>query len=209
MNKKDFSIKDISKIVWINVCIILVATILFGLGGNLYAKHKQHTTYESVRNIMTTRSYDGAAANEELQADLSLGNTYAEIVESNDTAKAARKYLPKNLRKQYSSEQISSMINAEPIMQTTIVKVSAKANTAKDSAAIVNAVAKASANKIPQKVISAGKISLFSKAVASEAKSNTSPSTKKLTLLGAAIGFLLGLVLSFSATTWVYLIKRK
>lgn len=40
MNKKDFSIKDISKIVWINVCIILVATILFGLGGNLYAKHK-------------------------------------------------------------------------------------------------------------------------------------------------------------------------
>lgn len=209
MNKKDFSIKDISKIVWINVCIILVATILFGLGGNLYAKHKQHTTYESVRNIMTTRSYDGAAANEELQADLSLGNTYAEIVESNDTAKAARKYLPKNLRKQYSSEQISSMINAEPIMQTTIVKVSAKANTAKDSAAIVNAVAKASANKIPQKVTSASKISLFSKAVASEAKSNTSPSTKKLTLLGAAIGFLLGLVLSFSATTWVYLIKRK
>ena len=205
MNKKDFSIKDISKIIWINICIILVATILFGLGGNLYAKHKQHTTYESVRNIMTTRSYDGAAANEELQADLSLGNTYAEIVESNDTAKAARKYLPKNLRKQYSSEQISSMINAEPIMQTTIVKVSAKANTAKDSAAIV----KASANKIPQKVTSAGKISLFSKAVASEAKSNTSPSTKKLTLLGAAIGFLLGLVLSFSATTWVYLIKRK
>ena len=129
MNKKDFSIKDISKIIWINICIILVATILFGLGGNLYAKHKQHTTYESVRNIMTTRSYDGAAANEELQADLSLGNTYAEIVESNDTAKAARKYLPKNLRKQYSSEQISSMINAEPIMQTTIVKVSAKANT--------------------------------------------------------------------------------
>ena len=209
MNKKDFSIKDISKIIWINICIILVATILFGLGGNLYAKHKQHTTYESVRNIMTTRSYDGAAANEELQADLSLGNTYAEIVESNDTAKAARKYLPKNLRKQYSSEQISSMINAEPIMQTTIVKVSAKANTAKDSAAIVNAVAKASANKIPQKVTSDGKISLFSKAVASEAKSNTSPSTKKLTLLGAAIGFLLGLVLSFSATTWVYLIKRK
>lgn len=209
MNKKDFSIKDISKIIWINICIILVATILFGLGGNLYAKHKQHTTYESVRNIMTTRSYDGAAANEELQADLSLGNTYAEIVESNDTAKAARKYLPKNLRKQYSSEQISSMINAEPIMQTTIVKVSAKANTAKDSAAIVNAVAKASANKIPQKATSAGKISLFSKAVASEAKSNTSPSTKKLTLLGAAIGFLLGLVLSFSATTWVYLIKRK
>ena len=92
MNKKDFSIKDISKIIWINICIILVATILFGLGGNLYAKHKQHTTYESVRNIMTTRSYDGAAANEELQADLSLGNTYAEIVESNDTAKAARKY---------------------------------------------------------------------------------------------------------------------
>ncbi|MBD5805688.1 YveK family protein [Limosilactobacillus walteri] len=209
MNKEDFNIKTISKIIWINVFIILIATILFGVAGNLYAKHKQRTTYESVRNIMTTRAYDGVAANEELQADINLGNTYAEIVESNDTAKAAHKYLSKKMRKQYSPEQIASMINAEPIMQTTLVKVSAKANNANDSAAIVNAVTKASANKIPQKVTSTGKISLFSKATADEAKSSTSPSTKKLTLLGAAIGFLLGLVLSFSATTWVYLIKRK
>ena len=209
MSKKDFSIKTVSKIVWTNVFIVLIVTIVFGLVGNLYAKHKQQTTYESGRNIMTTRAYNGASANEELQADMALGNTYAEIVESNDTAKTAHKYLSKNLRDKYNSEQISAMVHAEPIMQTTIVKVSAKAGSAHDSAAIVNAVAKASASRIPQKVTSSGKISLFSKATADEAKSSTSPSTKKFTLLGAAIGFLLGLVLSFSATTWIYLIRRK
>lgn len=209
MNKKDFSTKTFSKIVWVNVLVILIATIVFGLAGALYAKHKQQTTYESVRDIMTTRAYKGDAANEEVQADMALGNTYAEIVESDDTAKAAHKYLPKNMRKKYDSAQISSMVHADPIVQTTIVKVSAKANSAHDSAAIVNAVTKASAKEIPQKVASAGKVSLFAKATAADAESNTSPSTKKLTLLGAAVGFLLGLVISFSATTWVYLIKRK
>lgn len=96
---------------------------------------------------MTSRAYDGANANEELQADMNLGNTYAKIIESNDTVAAARKYLSKDLRKKYNAEQISSMVNAEPIMQTTIVRVSAKANTAHDSAAVVNAVAEAAAKR--------------------------------------------------------------
>ncbi|MDD1401414.1 Wzz/FepE/Etk N-terminal domain-containing protein [Limosilactobacillus reuteri] len=209
MSEKNFNVKNISKVVWKNVFIILITTIIIGLGGNLYAKHKQHTTYESVRNIMTSRAYDGANANEELQADINLGNTYAKIIESNDTAAAARKYLSKDLQKKYNAEQISSMVNAEPIMQTTIVRVSAKANTSHDSAAVVNAVAEAAAKKIPQRVTSANKISLFSKAVADEAKSDSSPSIKKLTLLGAAVGFLLGFILSFSATTWVYLKAKK
>ncbi len=209
MNKGNFSMNNISKIVWKNIFIIIIATVVFGVVGNLYAKHKQHTTYESVRNIMTSQSYDGADANEELQADINLGNTYAEIVESKDTASASRKYLSKNLRKEYNSEQISSMVNAEPIAQTTIVKVTAKADNAHDSAAIVNAVTEAAASKIPQKVTSVSKISLFSKAVADEAKSNTSPSIKKITLLGAAVGFLLGLILSFSITTWIYLVPKK
>lgn len=208
MNKKDFSIKTISKIVWKNVFIILIATAIFGLCGNLYAKHKQHTTYESIRNIMINRGYNGADANEKLQADINLGPTYAKIVESKDTANMAHKLLAKKMQKNYSAEQISSMVSAEPVPQTTVTKVSVKSDSAHDSATIVNAVTEAAAKKIPQKVTSASKVSLFAKATADDAKSSTSPSIKKFTLLGAAIGFLLGLILSFSATTWVYLIKK-
>ena len=163
MNDKKISMNNISKIIWKNIVIIFVMTILFGLCGALYAKHKQHTTYESVRNIMTGRSYNGSVANEELQADINLGKTYAKIVESKDVASAARNKLSKKLRKQYSTDQISSMIDAEPLMQTTIIKVSAKADNPHSSSKIVNAVTEAAAKKIPQKVSSAGKVSLFQK----------------------------------------------
>lgn len=202
---QSIKIKNISKIVWNNILVIVIATIVFGLAGGLYAKHKQHTDYESVRNMMTGRSYKGTAANEEVQADINLGKTYAKIIESRDVAQAAHKNLPKNIRKKYSVKDMGSMVKAHPVMQTTIVKVSAKAGTAKASSSIVNAVTEAAAKQIPKKVPSAGKVSLFAKETADDAHGTTVPSAKKYALLGAAVGFLLGMVVAFSVTTWTKL----
>lgn len=206
MQKKRISINSVTKIVWKNILIIVITTILFGLCGALYAKHKKHTDYESVRNIMTARTYHGASANEEVQSDINLGKTYAKIIESRDVAKTAHRSLSKKIRKKYSTSEISDAVNASPVMQTTIIKVSAKANSAKDSASIVNAVTDAAKAQIHKKVPSAGKISLFAKAIPSEAQSRTSPSVKKLTLVGAAVGLLFGLIIAFSVTTWEHFI---
>ena len=207
MNQNGISMKQISGIIWKNIVTICVITILFGIGGMLYAKHKQVTTYESVRNVMINRSYDGADANEKVQADINLGKTYAKIIESKDVAVLARHSLPKNLKKEYSATQIASMVNADPLMQTTVIKVSVKSKDPKSSVAIVNAVTNAAAKKLPEKAGSPVKLSLFSKATVDEAESHTSPSTKKVTLVGAAVGFLLGMLIAFSVTTWKHLIK--
>lgn len=206
MQNTKISLKNISRIVWHNIIVIVIATLLFGLAGGLYARHKRHTDFTSTRNLMTSSSYRGAAANEEVQANINLGDTYAKIVESKDVARAARQKLPKSIRKEYSTKQISSMVNAHPIAQTTIVKINVKADTAKASAQIVNAVTEVAAKQIPKKVPSAGKISLFAKETANDAQSVTTPSTKKFVLIGAAVGFLLGMVLAFSVTTWTKLI---
>lgn len=206
MQSNKISLKNISKVVWHNILVIVIATLLFGVIGGLYAKHKQHTDYISTRNLMTGRAYRGASANEEVQADINLGDTYAKIIESDDVAKAARHKLPKSMRKQYSTEQLASMVKAHPVMQTTIVKVSVKAGTAKASSKIVNAVTEAAAKQIPERVPSAGKVSLFAKETADDAQSNTTPSAKKYALIGAAVGFLLGMVVAFSVTTWTKLI---
>ena len=184
MQNKKISLKNISKVVWHNITIIVISTLIFGLAGGLYAKHKRHTDYVSTRTMMTGRSYRGSAANEEVQADINMGKTYAEIVESDNVAQAAHRKLPKNIRKQYSTDQISSMVKAHPIMQTTMVKVSVKAGTAKASSSIVNSVTEKAA----------------------DAQSITSPSIKKYALIGAAVGFLLGMVVSFSITTWTKII---
>ncbi|MFO9711862.1 hypothetical protein R9X48_14935 (plasmid) [Lacticaseibacillus rhamnosus] len=64
----------------------------------------------------------------------------------------------------------------------------------------------AAAKQIPERVPSAGKVSLFAKETADDAQSNTTPSAKKYALIGAAVGFLLGMVVAFSVTTWTKLI---
>lgn len=206
MKNSKISLRNVSKVVWHNIVAIIIATLLFAVVGALYAKHKQHTDYVSTRTLMTGRSYRGSAANEEVQADINLGKTYAKIIESDDVARAARKELPHSIRKKYSTQQINSAVNASPVMQTTMVKVNVKAATAKESSRIVNAVTDAAAKQIPQKVPSAGKISLFAKETADDAQSVTSPSIKKYTLVGAAVGFLLGMIVAFSITTWTKLV---
>lgn len=206
MNKRVISLKSTTKIIWKNIIIIIAMTLIFGIAGALYAKHKKFTDYESERNLMTERSYRGASANEEVQADINLGKTYSKIIESDDVAKNAHSKLPESLRKKYNVAQIQSVTHAQPVMQTTIIRVSAKTNSANDSAKIVNAVTEASVNQIHKRVPSAGKISVFSKANANEAEVHTGPSTKKYTLIGAAVGFLFGMIIAFSITTWTKLI---
>lgn len=199
-------IKVSSEIIWKNIIVIVIFTIIFGLLGMVYARHSRHTVYEAERMIMTANSYQGSNANEEVQADINLGKTYAKIIESNDVARQARKELPRKIRKEYSAKDIATMVDAIPVAQTTLVKVSVKSSDAKISAKMVNAITNAAAEEMPQRVPSAGKVSLFSKVNAKDTTSTTLPSTKKITLLGAAVGFLLGLVVAFSITTWKHLI---
>lgn len=206
MQSTKVSLNNISKVIWHNIIVIVIATLLFGLIGGLYAIHKRHTDYVSTRNLMTSSSYRGAAANEEVQANINLGDTYAKIVESNDVARIAHRKLPKSIKEKYTANQINSMVRAYPVSQTTIVKVSVKAETAKASSKIVNAVTNAAAVEIPKRVPSVGKISLFAKETTDNAQSITTPSTKKFILIGAAVGFLVGMVLAFSITTWTKLI---
>lgn len=193
-------------IIWKNVIIIAIFTILFGIIGVTYAHYRRHTTYEAERTIITANSYQGSNANEEVQADISLGKTYAKIAESKNVVTKARKKLPKKMRKEYSVQDIQSMVNADPVTQTTLIKVSARSSSAKKSAIIVNAVTDVAAKEIPQRVPVAKNVSLFAKASASDTTSKTSPSMKKMSLLGAAVGLLLGMVVSFSITTWKHLI---
>lgn len=206
MQNRKISLKTVAKIIWRNIIVIMAFTVVLGVVGGLYAKHKKSTVYEAERSFMTEHAYRGAGANEEVQADINLGKTYAEIVESKDVAKSARQMLPHKLRKEYSVKDISGMTNAHAVMQTTIIRTNVKAKSAKSAAKIVNAVTNASVKQINKKVPAAGKITPFAKTTASETRSITTPSIKKYALLGAAIGFLLGMVIAFSITTWTKLI---
>ncbi|HJF53995.1 MAG TPA: lipopolysaccharide biosynthesis protein [Limosilactobacillus coleohominis] len=196
---------DIYKIVIKNCLVIFVFALIFGILGYLFAQHKQSTVYETTQNLIINHSYTGEAANEELQSDMSLTKTYAKVMESNDVAKKAKSYLPKKLQKKYSAKDITSMTSVRVIPETTMIKISAKSPSATTSAKLTNALAKAAEKEIPNKIPS-GSVKSISNSNKQDAESITSPSRKKYAALGLAVGFLFGMVISFSITTWTKLI---
>ncbi|WP_295731807.1 YveK family protein [uncultured Limosilactobacillus sp.] len=200
-----FKLKDVYKIVIKNCLVILVFSVIFGILGYLYAQHKQSTVYETTQNLIINHSYTGESANEELQSDMSLTKTYAKVIESNDVTKKAKSYLPKNLKKKYNDKDIASMTSVRVIPETTMIKISAKSPSARTSAKLTNALAKAAEKEVPNKIPS-GSLKSVSNSSKQDAESITSPSRKKYAALGLAVGFLFGMVVSFSITTWTKLI---
>lgn len=197
--------KNIYKIVIKNCLLIMIFTIAFGILGYFYAQHKQSTTYKTNQNLIINHRYTGESANNELQADMGLTKTYEQVIESNSVAKRAKGYLPKKLQKKYSVKDIAGMTNAHAIPGTTMIEVSASSASASTSAKVTNAVAHAAEREVPNKIPS-GSVKSVSTSSKNDAESSTTPSRKKYTVLGLAVGFLIGMVFSFSITTWTKLI---
>lgn len=205
MNSK-LTLNNISKIILKNLVGIALITIICGVLGGVYAHHKRHTTYEAARYMIVGHDYTGESANEQAMADLSMTRTYAKIIESSNVAEKTYKALPSKLKKSYDSSKIQSMINAIPIDQSLVIKVSIDSDNAKDSVKLVNTATQQAAKEIKIMAPSAGTVKLFSASRVADVTSHTSPSMKKYVLLGAAVGLLIGMVVAFSITTWKHLI---
>lgn len=200
-----FKTKNIYRTIIQNCVLIISFTVIFGVFGYFYAQHKQSTVYKTTQNVIINHSYNGESANDEVQADLSLAKTYKEVIESDDVIRKAKEYLPSKLQKKYSVEDIAGMTSAQVVPATTMIEISTNSPSAKTSAQLTNAIVRAAEKEVPSKIPS-GSIKSVSKSDKNDAKSITSPSRKKYTVLGLAVGFLLGMVVSFSITTWTKLI---
>lgn len=200
-----FKSKDLYKIIIKNCLLIIIFTIIFGVLGYFYAQHKQSTVYKTNQNLIINHNYTGESANDELQADMGLAKTYEKVIEGNAVVKRAKKYLPNNLQKKYDSKEIAGMINAHVIPGTTMIEISATSSSAGTSAKLTNAMARAAEKEVPNQIPS-GSVKSVSRTSKNDAESITTPSRKKYTTLGLAVGFLFGMVIAFSITTWTKLV---
>ena len=70
-------------------------------------------------------------------------------------------------------------------------------SSAKDAAKIVNAAAEAVQKELPRLKAGAGTVTPLAKATADDVTSKTTPKAKKYAVVGAALGGLVGIVISF------------
>ncbi|WP_318630231.1 YveK family protein [Limosilactobacillus reuteri] len=188
--------------------------VIGGAGMFMVAKHRQSTTYIAERSVIISHRINESQLNREnnqdpiINADLNMMQTYTDIVQDEQVAQAAKKYLPKKIRKQYSANEISHDVDAISHPQSLVMKIRVKSDNKDNSVVLVNAVARGLKEELSHLQPGAGNVKLLAKATTDNVDSNTTPNKKKFVAMGLALGGLLGIVISFVAITWKkYVVK--
>lgn len=206
MNNK-YTLKSIGSILIKNIFLIVICGVLFGGLFGLIAKHRQTTTYIADRSIII--SHDKTVSrtpNSQVLADQNMIPTYQDVIDNPMITSNARKYLSKDIKKEYSSDRIAHIVEANAKPNSLAINISARTDSAKASVEIVNAVSKSMKDKLPEIDERAGNVQLLAKSTVSSVDSITKPSFKKYVAVGSALGILIGMVIAFSVTTWKKLI---
>ena len=206
MNNK-YTLKSIGSILIKNIFLIVICGVLFGGLFGFIAKHRQTTTYIADRSIII--SHDKAAGrttNSQVLADQNMIPTYQDVIDNPMITSNARKYLSKDIKKEYSSDRIAHIVEANAKPNSLVINISARTDSAKASVEIVNAVSKSMKDKLPEIDKRAGNVQLLAKSTINSVDSITKPSFKKYVAVGSALGILIGMVIAFSVTTWKKLI---
>lgn len=198
-----FTVGKFSRIIVKNIIVILVLTIIGGLGTGLYAKHKKQTFYYANSSVLVNANLNRTDyKNSAVMAEKGMMKTYEKITGNQETMKVAKRYLPHKISKAYSTDKMSSAVNVNSTPDSLILSISAKTDKSGDSVKIANAVAKAAQTQLPKYSPNHSQVKILTRANSNNVDSKTTPSTKKYTVLGAALGLLVGMILSFSVTTW-------
>lgn len=202
---KSLSLKDIIKVIWKNLWIIILCGIVFGGAFGALAKMKQTTTYTAARDIMIGHNLtetNGRNRSGVLDTDIRMMNTYSKLVKDRSVMNLTQKKLPKDLRKKYSSKDLAGMVSVKSDPNSVILRVKVESVNKKNSVKIANAFTESIKSQLPKLTSDAGEIKLLAKAKTADVSSTTGPSTKKYIVLGLAIGILLGMVVAFTYSTW-------
>lgn len=188
--------------------LVLIFAILGALVMGIDAKRKKSTTYTASRQIVISHNIPSEMRTMTSGANISIVGednnmmpTYKDIAENGTIAQAARKHLSKTMKKKYSVDSIKSAVDAKISQQSLVMELKAKTSSREASVKIVNAVARAMKEELPQLQPGSGKVTLLQRASVKNTESRTTPSTKKYVIVGFALGALLGLIVEFVILT--------
>lgn len=206
---KTLNLKDILKIIWKNLWIIVLCGIICGGAFGFFAKTRQVTTYTSSRSMLighNLSSVNGRNKAGVLDTDLRMMSTYSELLKDKDVMRAAYSSLPKKIKHQYKLDSFSGLISTKNDPNSLILEISVSTGSEQDSVKIANVVSQTFKEKLPRLIHNPGTIKLLAAADEAETTSTVHPSIKKYAILGLAIGILVGMVIAFSYSTWKTLV---
>ena len=192
MMEEGYTIQDLIDIIFTHIKLIIIITLLAGLTAFVVSEFFIAPKYEANVKLFVnnTRANQGDTTSiSDLNASERLVNTYMEIVKSNTVLAKVSKNAAKEYGLSYGPERLKGMVSTQAVKNTEIFYVKVLSKSPEHSQLLANQIAKDAPEEIMD-FVEATSVKVIDSAVLPHAQS--SPNVK----LNAALGFLLGLILS-------------
>lgn len=202
MKEKKYSINDLIKVITHNIVLIIIFAVVGAVCFFAIAKHRQVTTYSAERSIMVSHNLQARNAHTMLKTDLMMIPTYEDMISSRQVMGTAYKKLPKKIRRQTTVKGLANSIKTDSKPGSLIITIKAVDQGSNTAINYVNATAVAAKDELPRMQRGTGLVYVYPKATKKNVSSQTHGSVKKWTLVGGALGIIVGMLFSFMLTTW-------
>ncbi|MGQ5220032.1 YveK family protein [Staphylococcus equorum] len=174
------------KIIKNNLKFLLILPTLGLIIGLLFSLVLVQPKYQASTQVLVNQNEsDSAARPQEVQSNIQLVNTYAEIA----TSPRMLDEVSKELDNAYSAKELSSMISAANETESQILNIAVESPNKNDSEKIANVFANVFSDETP-KIMNIDNVSILSEA------DGTSTQTEPKIIVNALLGLILGLVLA-------------
>ena len=194
MNEQEIDLLELGKQLLKHSLLILILAILAGAGAFGLSKYVISPKYEANTSMIVSSSKQNVDQNNpqadvelsQINANRALVSTYSEIVKSRGIADK----VIANLNLDMDYEEFSNKVSIEPVKDTQIISVKVVDTVAQRAADIANETSMIFKDSITQ-IMNVDNVQILDKATLPEAPS--SPKVMKNTVIGAMLGFILGI----------------
>ena len=192
--EKEIDLRAVYGVIRKNLILIVIVTVLFGIGAYLYSSFfipKQYSA--SAMIIVNNKSTDKSVVNAtEINAAQDLAEVYSIIIKSDTVLQQ----VIDNLQLNMSYEALNSRISVSAVNSTQVMKITMTHTNAEFAKKVVEEVVEVAPPIIADKV-EAGSVKVISAAKINNSGKPVSPSLRRNALIGALAGLALVLLLVF------------
>ncbi|GAB6093626.1 Wzz/FepE/Etk N-terminal domain-containing protein [Furfurilactobacillus curtus] len=194
------SLKQLWRIFVVNILVIAIGALVFGAGGYFYARHKTSTTYTANCSlILTPTALAGGRTFDQVQANIALANTYANVVTDPVITDRVNAQLKHRSDYTYDQESLPDQIKVTTRPGAAWLRISGSAKSKKLAIAITDTTAKVTRKNLAHDSGLGTRVRLLATAKRNGVSSETTPSVKKVTIFAAAVGIIITGLMVF---TW-------
>ena len=185
---------DLSKILGIlrkNLKLLIILPIICLLISVLLTFLFLDDKYQaSTQVLVNQKESDSQMMAQEVQSNIQLVNTYSEIVKSPRILDK----VSKELNRQYSSSEISSMLTVTNQAESQVLNISVDSKSGRDSEKIANKIAKVFSSEVPD-IMSVDNVSILS--TDNDTATKVAPKPLVNLVIGLVVGLILALIVIF------------